>query len=151
MKGVIMRDDTLILIAEDDDGHYALIERNLARAGISNQIIRLKDGQEALDLLEGLKTSSNPNSKKPCLMILDIRMPKVDGFEVLAYMKNDELLRKIPVIVLTTAGDKNAVDKCQRLGCNMYVVKPVEYDQFVEAMNRIGHFLSIIEVPVVHN
>jgi CheY-like chemotaxis protein len=146
-----MRDDTIILIAEDDDGHFALIERNLSRTGIVNKIIRLKDGQEAMDLPQNLKDPSDSNSKRPCLMMLDIRMPKVDGFEVLAYMKKDELLRKIPVIVLTTAGDKNAVEKCQGLGCNMYVVKPVEYDKFVEAMNRIGHFLSIIEVPVVHN
>ena len=145
-----MREDTIILIAEDDDGHFALIERNLLRTGISNRVIRLRDGQEALDLLAQLKNSSEPKAKKPCLLILDIRMPKVDGFEVLAYMKGDDLLKKIPVIVLTTAGDRHALEKCQELGCNMYVVKPVEYDKFVEAMNRIGHFLSIIEVPVVN-
>lgn len=146
-----MRDDTIILIAEDDDGHFALIERNLIRTGVANKVIRLRDGQEALDLLGHLKEPAEPNAKRPCLMILDIRMPKVDGFEVLAFMKNDELLRKIPVIVLTTAGDRHVVDRCQELGCNMYVVKPVEYDKFVEAMNRIGHFLSIIEVPVVNS
>jgi CheY-like chemotaxis protein len=144
-----MRDDVVILIAEDDDGHYALIERNLIRSGIANQVIRLKDGQEALDHIKQLKDENSSVAKQPCLLILDIRMPKVDGFEVLTYMKQDRLLRKIPVIVLTTAGDRHAVDKCQDLGCNMYVVKPVEYDKFVEAMNRIGHFLSIIEVPAI--
>lgn len=76
-------------------------------------------------------------------------MPKVDGFEVLKFLKGDPQLQKIPVIVLTTAGDQQAVERSQDLGCNMYIVKPVEYDEFVEAMNRIGHFLSIIEVPTL--
>lgn len=144
-----MRDDAIILVAEDDDGHFSLIERNLLRSGINNQIIRLVDGQETLDFLTQLKDSNCPYSRKPCLLILDIRMPKVDGFAILKFIKNDPRLKKIPVVVLTTAGNQQAIDKCQKCGCNMFIVKPVEYEEFAGSINRIGHFLSIVEVPSV--
>ncbi|MBC8378069.1 MAG: response regulator [Planctomycetes bacterium] len=144
-----MRHDAVILVAEDDDGHFSLIKRNLVRAGISNKIIRLSDGQEALEFLGQLKNSNNPYSRCPCLLLLDIRMPKVDGFEVLKFVKNDPLLKKIPVIILTTAGDQEVFDKCQDYGCNMFIAKPVEYAEFTESIIRISHFISIIEVPSV--
>ena len=144
-----MREDAILLIAEDDDGHYSLIKRNLLRSGILNSIVRFKDGQETLDYLNSIKDSSNVYWGRPCILILDIRMPKIDGFEILAYMKDDRLLQKIPVIVLTTANNQDMVDKCQSLGCKMYVVKPVEYEQFIETINLIGRFLSVVEIPTI--
>ena len=144
-----MQMDAIILVAEDDEGHFSLIERNLFRSGINNHVMRFSDGQQTLDFLKQLKNPEFPNSRNPCLLILDIRMPKVDGFEVLAFMKNDSLLKKIPVIVLSTASDQQVINKCQECGCDMFVVKPVEYEDFVETMERIGHFLSVIETPSV--
>ena len=144
-----MNKDALILVAEDDDGHFALIERNLIRSGISNQIVRFRDGQEILDFLEEAKTPDSENCSRAMLLLLDIRMPKVDGLEVLTRLKADETLRRIPIIILTTTGDHQAIDQCQRLGCNMYVVKPVEYDKFIESIQKICRFLSILEVPAL--
>lgn len=144
-----MRDDAVILIAEDDDGHFSLMERNLLRTGISNKVIRFVDGQETIDFLKQLKNPDSPEARRPFLLILDIRMPKVDGIQILEFIKTDHQLKKIPVIVLTTAGNPQVIEECQQLGCNMFVVKPVKYEAFVESMNRIGQFLSIIEVPTV--
>jgi CheY-like chemotaxis protein len=144
-----MKENAILLIAEDDDGHFSLIVRNLARSGIINPIVRFKDGQETLDYLNSMKDSEGAFPVRPCVLILDIRMPKIDGLEILAFMKNDDLLRKMPVIVLTTSSDQEIIDKCQSLGCDMYVVKPVEYEQFIETITRIGHFLSVVEIPIL--
>lgn len=144
-----MRNDVGILIAEDDDGHFSLIQRNLSRVGITNEVTRFSDGQGILDFLTHLKDSNNPKSKQPWLLILDIRMPKVDGYEVLKIMKSDPLLKVIPVIVVTTAGNEKVIEECHEAGCNVFVVKPVEYSEFVEAITQIGRFLSIVEVPIL--
>jgi CheY-like chemotaxis protein len=146
-----MNKDALILVAEDDDGHFALIERNLLRSGISNPIVRFRDGQEILDFLEEAKLPESDNFRRPLLLILDIRMPKVDGLDVLSRLKADDTLRKIPTIILTTTGDQQAVEQCQLLGCSMYVVKPVEYEKFIESIQKICRFLSILEVPALSN
>ncbi|MBL7214285.1 MAG: response regulator [Phycisphaerae bacterium] len=125
------------------------MERNLLRTGIANNVVRFIDGQQTLDFLNQLKDPAFPHSKHPCLLILDIRMPKVGGLEVLEFIKTDPQLKKIPVIILTTADNQQIIDKSQKLGCNMFVVKPVDHEKFVESMNRIRHFLSIVEVPAV--
>lgn len=144
-----MRDDAVILIAEDDDGHYSLMEKNLLRTGISNRIIRFTDGQQTYDFLQQLKDPSFPDSTRPYLLILDIRMPKIDGMELLDLLKADPVLKIIPVIMLTTAHSPELIVKCRMCGCNMFVIKPTEYEQFVQSVDRLGHFLSIIEVPTV--
>jgi len=144
-----MQTDAIILVAEDDDGQFSLIKRNLFRSGVNNRIVRFSDGQQTLDFLTQLKNPEFPNSRNPCLLILDIRMPKVDGFEVLTFMKNDSLLKKIPVIVLSTASDQQVVHKCQECGCDLFVAKPVEYEKFVETITQISHFLSVIKIPSV--
>lgn len=144
-----MNKDAVVLVAEDDDGHFALIERNLIRCGVSNRVVRFRDGQEVVDYLAQAKHPDSDNNRRPMLLILDIRMPKVDGVEVLTRIKSDTVLRKIPVIMLTTTGDRQAIEKCQQLGCSMYVVKPVEYDKFIESIQKISRFLSILEIPVL--
>lgn len=146
-----MRDDVVILIAEDDDGHYSLMERNLLRTGISNRIIRFTDGQQTYDFLQQLKDPSFPDSTRPYLLILDIRLPQIDGMELLETLKSDPVLKIIPVIMLTTAHNPELIVKCRMSGCNMFVIKPTEYEQFVQSVDRLGHFLSIIEVPAVHS
>ena len=143
-----MTDDVVILIAEDDEGHFSLIRKNLMRAGIGNEIVRFCDGQETLDFLFG-DNGEGIEGRKAYLLILDIRMPKVDGVKVLERMRQDERLRRIPVVILTTTDDPAEVERCHRLGCSIYIVKPVEYDDFVDAIRKVGSFLSIVSVPQI--
>jgi CheY-like chemotaxis protein len=133
-----------ILLAEDDDGHARLIERNLQRAGFVNRIVRAKDGQEALDIVRG----SNGLPPAPqFLLLLDINMPRVDGLEVLRQLKADARTARVPVIMLTTTDDPREVERCYQLGCSVYITKPVRYEDFVEALNRLGMFLEIVKLP----
>jgi CheY-like chemotaxis protein len=137
------------LIAEDDEGHATLIRKNLARAGIVNKMVHFRDGQEVLDYM--LRRGNGPVRKPgtPYLLLLDIRMPKVDGVEVLAQLKADKELKKIPVIMVTTTDDPKEVEKCHLLGCNSYIAKPVDYAKFVDAIRQLGLFLLVVEVPLI--
>lgn len=132
-----------IILVEDDDGHATLIERNLRRAGLDNGFVRLKDGQEALDFLLGSETPC----REPCVLLLDIKMPRVDGIEVLKRLKGDPWTATLPVIMLTTTDDPREIERCYQLGCNVYVTKPVEYEQFIEAVKRLGFFLQVVKLP----
>ena len=148
----MMQKEVRILIAEDDDGHASLIERNLRRAGVHNPIERFVDGQQVLDFLlqQETKTSSGDRSDEEAfLLLLDINMPKRDGIDVLTEVKSSPVLRKIPVIMITTTDDPKEVEKCHQLGCNSYVTKPVEYEGFVNAIRQLGLFLMVVEVPKV--
>jgi CheY-like chemotaxis protein len=137
----------VILLAEDDDGHASLIQRNLKRAGVSNGIVRAKDGQEALDYVRGEGAFAGRPPGAPLLILLDINMPRVDGTGVLQALKADPATAQIPVIMLTTTDDPREVDRCYQLGCSVYVTKPVSYQDFVDALTRLGMFLEIIQVP----
>ena len=133
-----------ILLAEDDDGHARLIERNLQRAGFVNRVVRAKDGQEALDTVRG-GGGLTPDAQ--FLLLLDINMPRVDGLEVLRQLKADPKTARIPVIMLTTTDDPREVERCYALGCSVYITKPVRYEDFVEALTRLGMFLEIVKLP----
>lgn len=137
----------LILLAEDDDGHASLVRRNLRRAGIGNEIVRARDGQEALDYLRCEGGHAGRSRHGSLLLLLDIKMPRVDGVEVLRRIKKDEKTAKIPVIMLTTTDEPREVQHCYELGCSIYITKPVSYDEFVEAIKRLGLFLSIVKLP----
>jgi len=145
-----MKKNVVILIAEDDLGHAALVRKNLRRAGISNEIIHFTGGQETLDFLFRLNGGLKRKEKTPYILLLDIRMPKIDGTEVLRQIKKDEELKKIPVIVLTTTDDPVEIDLCHHLGCSVYMTKPVEHDDFGNAIQRLGAFLSAVEVPDIN-
>jgi CheY-like chemotaxis protein len=145
-----MVDEVIILIVEDDDGHARLTERNLRRAGIKNEIIRFKDGQEIMDFLFCKGETRQRQDRAAYLLLLDIRIPKIDGVEVLRRVKKDSELRKIPVIMLTTMDDPREVEACHELGCSHYIVKPVEYDRFSEVLGQLGLFLKIVQVPQIH-
>ncbi len=144
-----MTTEMTILIAEDDDGHAALIQKNLKRAGVTNTIIRFRDGQEVLDFLHMQGDGSKREPEAPYVLLLDIRMPKIDGFEVLSRIKDDPQLRKIPVIMVTTTDDQQDIDRCHELGCSSYITKPVEYENFVHAITQLGLFLTIVDVPCI--
>jgi CheY-like chemotaxis protein len=138
----------VILLAEDDEGHTALIKKNLKRAGIENEIIHFMDGQETLDFLFDKKKGRKLGMAY--LLLLDIRMPKVDGVEVLRQVKADNELKKMPVIIITTTDDPREVSRCHELGCSSYVTKPIDYNKFVEAIRQLGLFLLVVEVPILN-
>jgi len=145
-----MKQEVKIIIAEDDEGHATLIQKNLKRAGVLNDIIHFKNGQETLDYLFQRRKDKNRKNGIPVLLLLDIKMPKVDGVEVLRQVKKDPELRKIPVIIVTTTDDPREVEKCHQLGCSNYITKPIDYDKFVDAIRKLGLFLLVVEVPVVN-
>jgi CheY-like chemotaxis protein len=137
----------LIVLVEDDDGHANLVERNLKRIGVANAIQHLKDGQEALDFLRGEAAYAGAKLSQPVLLLLDIKMPRVDGIEVLRQLKSDPQTSLIPVIMLTTTDDPREIKRCYELGCNVYITKPVDYHAFVDAVNRLGLFLQVVQIP----
>ena len=137
-----------ILLAEDDDGHASLVQRNLMRSGIANEMARVRNGQEALDYIHRRGSYRERDLNGPLLLLLDINMPLLDGTAVLGAIKSDESTAKIPVIMLTTTDDPREIQRCYEMGCSVYVSKPVEYDKFVEAVKRLGLFLQIVAVPL---
>jgi CheY-like chemotaxis protein len=158
-----------IVLIEDDDGHATLVERNLRRAGISNGFVRFRDGQQALDYFFGpapadaaagtaVSPAVSPTvSHYPAredltnfVVLLDLKMPRVDGFEVLRRLKESPQTAAVPVIVLTTTDDPREIARCYELGCNVYITKPVEYDAFIEAVRRLGFFLQVVKLPPGH-
>ncbi len=137
-----------ILLIEDDPGHARLVEKNLRRSGIMNKIIAVSDGQSAIDYLFGEgEYASNKLPAVPMLVLLDLNLPVLDGYQVLQRIKGDERTRQIPVVILTTTDDQREVARCYELGCNIYITKPVEYDQFSEAIRKLGLFLTVVTVP----
>ncbi len=145
-----MNQEVIILIAEDDEGHAELIRKNLVRAGIANRIVHFKDGQETVDFLFRRGTGLRRAPGESYVLLLDIRMPKLDGTEVLEQIKADPELRKIPVIIVTTTDDPREVERCHALGCNTYITKPIEYDNFVNAIRQLGLFLAVVQVPKIN-
>jgi CheY-like chemotaxis protein len=136
-----------ILLVEDDPGHARLIEKNLRRANITNDIAILTDGQQAIDYLFKEGKFAESNHSAPLLILLDLNLPVLDGYQVLQRMKQDPRTKRIPVIMLTTTDDAREVARCYDLGCNVYITKPVNYDQFSEAIRKIGLFLSVVSIP----
>ena len=142
-----MKKNTVIVLAEDDEGHAGLIIRNLRRTGITNEIIHFRDGEETLKFLLGNGEGVRHQDDKSYLLLLDLRMPKVDGIEVMRQVKHDEALRKMPVIVITTTDDPGEIELCYALGCSSYIVKPVNYDEFNEAFRQLGQYLTTAVFP----
>jgi len=139
--------EVAILLVEDDPGHARLIEKNLRRSKISNEIITVSDGQRALDYLLGEGRYAGHERPSLLLVLLDLNLPVLDGYQVLQRMKADERTKRIPVIILTTTDDAREVARCYELGCNVYVTKPVDYEQFSEAVCKLGLFLSVVTIP----
>ena len=136
-----------ILIVDDDEGHTELVRRNLRRLGITNTVVALNNGRAALDyVFRNGAYASRQNGH--LLVLLDINMPGgVDGVEVLRQIKLDPEKRKTLVIMLTTTDDPREVDTCYALGCNVYMTKPIDPSQFMEALTRLGLFISVVSVP----
>lgn len=145
-----MKREVNIIIAEDDEGHATLIRKNLKRAGVINKMIHLKDGQKTLDYLFKKGEYKDRKSGLPMLLLLDIKMPKIDGVEVLRRVKSDSKLKRLPVIIITTTDDPREVEICHELGCSSYIRKPIDYNKFVDAIRKLGLFLLVVEVPSIN-
>lgn len=137
-----------ILVVDDDEGHIELVRRNLRRAGITNPIAAINTGNEALDYVFARAAHADRDVVGELLILLDINMPGgLDGIEVLRQIKADPEARKIPVIMLTTTDDPREINRCYDMGCSVYVTKPVDPAAFVDAINRLGLFISIVSMP----
>lgn len=145
-----MKGDVTIVLAEDDDGHASLIKKNLQRIGIENDILHFRDGDETLNFFFGKGEGPHMQAGTSYVLLLDVRMPKTDGLEVLRQLKGNRVLQKMPVIMITTTDDPDEVERCHALGCNAYISKPVDYDRFVKSMNHLGLFLRMSEFPRIN-
>lgn len=135
-----------ILLVEDNEGDILLTTEALEEAKISNEVKVLRDGEQAIQYLDKLKNAST--QKLPDLMLLDVNLPRRNGHEVLAHIKNDRLLQKIPVIMLTTSSSSKDIDQAYKEHVNCYIVKPVEANSFLEMVNSIEDFwFSIVKLP----
>jgi len=148
--GEAMNQEVKILLAEDDQGHATLIKKNLKRAGIKNDIIHFTDGQEVIDYLFSKDEDVKRKPGVPHLLLLDIRMPRVDGIEVLRRVKADQELNKMPVIMITTADDPRKIEECHQLGCSSYITKPIDYDEFIQTIRKLGLFLMVVKIPEIN-
>ena len=144
-----MMKDAIILIAEDDEGHAGLLMKNFKRAGLKNKTILFNDGEETLNFLEEKGGGPHVEEGHAYVLILDIRMPKVDGMEVLRRVKENSKLDVIPVIMFTTTFDPATVKKCHDLGCAKYLIKPTEYEKFVETIKQLGILITTMEVQSI--
>ncbi|HEX9941488.1 MAG TPA: response regulator [Thermoanaerobaculia bacterium] len=144
--------DTLsqpILLVEDSPEDFETTERAFRRSGLKNPIYRCADGEEALDFLHRRGRFADP-SQAPCpgVILLDLNMPGTDGREVLAEIKTDPRLKKIPVIVLTTSSDGRDVEACYRAGANSYIQKPVDIEGFMKAIERLNdYWFEVVILP----
>ena len=136
-----------ILMAEDDEGHAILVEDALREGGVVNNIYHVWDGQEALDFFYHQGKYASDDVPRPGLILLDIQMPRMDGYEVLSRIKRDERLRHIPVIMLTMTGDQREIDRCYEMGVNSYIVKPVDFEAFTDKIRKLGLFIQIVSYP----
>jgi CheY-like chemotaxis protein len=136
-----------IVMIEDDEGHARLIERNIRRAGVNNQIIPFASGTAALDYLLGPDGSGEVHAHRSVLVLLDLNLPDMTGIDILTKLKANPHLRRSPVIVLTTTDDQREVQRCYDLGANVYITKPVDYENFANAIRQLGLFFSVMQVP----
>jgi len=137
----------LIIMIEDDEGHARLIEKNIRRAGVRNEIRAFTHGTQALDFLLGPDGQGIANSNQALLILLDLNLPDMTGIDILQKVKACEPLKRAPVIVLTTTDDQREIQRCYDLGANVYITKPVDYENFSNAIRQLGLFLSVMQIP----
>jgi CheY-like chemotaxis protein len=136
-----------VVMVEDDEGHATLVKRNLRRAGLVSNPVHLRDGQELLDYIYHRAQWSDRGPLDSVALLLDLNMPRLNGTEVLERLKNDEILARIPVFVLTTTDNPIELDRCYALGAAACIVKPVDYGAFSTMIFRLGEFLMSAALP----
>ncbi len=136
-----------ILLVEDDPKDVELTLTALEEYNLANEVVVARDGEEALEYLYARGKFKTRSSDNPAVMLLDLKLPKVDGLEVLKQIKSDGKLRMIPVVVLTSSKEEKDMVASYRLGVNAYVVKPVDFHEFVNAIKELGAFWAVINEP----
>ena len=141
-----------ILLVEDNPNDAELTLRALGKLNLGGKVLLVKDGVEALDYLFATGPHSQRNlSDMPKVILLDLKLPKINGFEVLQAVKSEERTKLIPVVMLTSSAEEQDINECYNLGVNSYIVKPLDYGKFVEALTELGNYWLTINVPPVHN
>jgi two-component system response regulator len=139
-----MENEIEILLVEDNPSDAEMTIRALRKNNLANNLMHVKDGAQALDFLYSEGQYAGREKILPKIVVLDLKMPKVNGIEVLRRIKEDERTRRIPVVVLTSSKEDPDVEECYRLGVNSYVVKPVEFDEFYKAVSELGLYWMIV-------
>jgi DNA-binding response OmpR family regulator len=136
-----------ILMVEDDSNDVDMTMTALEEYNLANEVVVTRDGEEALDYLYCRGKYASRSGDNPAVMLLDLKLPKVDGLEVLRQVKAEEKLKMIPVVVLTSSHEERDMVASYKLGVNAYVVKPVDFHEFVNAIKELGVFWAVINVP----
>jgi CheY-like chemotaxis protein len=136
-----------VLLVEDDPRDIELTMTALAEYNLANEVVVARDGQKALDYLYCRGEFGARSNGNPAVMLLDLKLPKVDGLEVLQQIKSDQGLKLIPVVVLTSSREEKDMIRSYNLGVNAYVVKPVDFHEFVNAIKELGIFWAVINEP----
>ena len=145
-----MTQPVTIIMIEDDDGHARLIERNIRRSGVNNEIMPFANGTDATRFLFGADGTGLAHKGRALLILLDLNLPDMSGIEILRQIKDNKCLKTAPVVVLTTTDDSEEIKRCYELGCNVYITKPVHYESFANAIRQLGLFFSVIQVPTAN-
>lgn len=140
----------LILVVEDSDEHFEAVRRAFQKAGITNPVHRCGDGDEALDYLFRRGAYADPASApRPAMILLDLNLPGTDGREVLDHLKADQVLRVLPVVVLSTSSSPGDIELCYRTGASSYIVKPVRFDEFLKTVQNLkNYWFDTVALPV---
>lgn len=136
-----------ILLVEDDPNDIELTLTALDGYNLANSVVVARDGAEAMDYLYCRGAFTERQEGNPVVILLDLKMPKIDGIEVLRLIKADEQLRLVPVVIMTSSRESQDLEQCYKLGANAYVVKPVRFPEFVEAVKQIGIFWALLNEP----
>lgn len=147
----MMKLNKRILLVEDDPKDIELTLAALSEYNLANEIVIARDGVEALDYLYRRGIFKQRPAGNPVVILLDLKMPKLDGVQVLQQLNTDVQLRLIPVVVLTSSGESRDLEECYKLGANAYVVKPVRFTEFIEAVKQIGMFWALTNEPPPNN
>jgi CheY-like chemotaxis protein len=136
-----------ILLVEDSVNDIELVLTSLAENHLGNEVIVVRDGEEALDYLYRRGMFKMRKEEDPIVVLLDLKLPKIDGIEVLTQVKSDPVLHILPIVILTSSREEPDLTRCYELGANGYVVKPIDFQEFMEAIKQIGLFWAVINQP----
>jgi DNA-binding response OmpR family regulator len=139
--------EVTIVMIEDDEGHARLIEKNVRRAGVNNDIVPFTNGNAALDYILGADRSGDVSQGRYLLILLDLNLPDMSGIDILEKVKSNQHTKRLPVVILTTTDDEREIQRCYDLGANVYITKPVEYESFANAIRQLGLFFSVMQIP----
>lgn len=141
-----MKRNITIIVAEDDDGHALLIKRNLIRSGVINPVIHFRNGEEVLAFFQNKQPEDLYTLNSSYVILLDIKMPKVDGIEVLEKLKNNIITKHIPIVMISTTDNPKEIDVCNAIGCNGFIIKPIDIQNLIDILGNLGYNLDIEEI-----